>query len=221
MSPDELSPGRPEGEAQEPVDHVVVQGRSSRVLRWALAVFAGYNTVAHLFGGRWWLALAWGAGTALLVVVQLVPQRLGTRVEPDGVRLGTARGWGELISWDDVDRLVVASRYEQWGWLVRRDGRRLPLRGMTPDAVRALAADRSVPIDDPASRAAAAAGLSLPGASDAASEAGPGAGPDGRPDAGSEEPDAAKGPMRPVLPEDDGPLDGPFRTQRRPRTPPS
>ncbi|MBC3762710.1 hypothetical protein ACUN7V_01530 [Quadrisphaera oryzae] len=188
--------------SEGPVDHHVQQGRGARVVRWAVVAFGTYNVLAHAVGGRYWLALAWMAVTGALLAVQLAPRRLGTRVERDGLRVGSGTRWGRLITWDQVERLRVRGPYDTASALVLRDGHRLLLlRGMDADAVRDLAVSRGLPLDDPARRrSAAAAGSAEP--AEAAEQ------PD------STAPGAAAGPVDPL---DDGPLDGPFRTARRQR----
>lgn len=193
---------------EEPVEHLVRQGRGARGLRWAVVAFGTYNVLAHAVQGQLWLALAWAALTGALLAVQLAPRRLGTRVERDGLRVGTGTRWGRLITWEQVERLRVQGPYDRSSALVLREGHRLLLlRGMAADAVRELAAARRLPLDDPARRRSA---------TDPAQDADDGSGAAPRPSAraGTDHGD-------PAAPLDDGPLDGPFRASSRRGAPPT
>lgn len=191
--------------SEAPVDHVVRQGRGARVLRWVVVAFGGYNVLVHAVEGRWWLALGWAVLSGALLAVQLAPRRLGTRVEADGLRVGSGTRWGRLITWDQVERLRPQGPYDRASALVLRDGHRLLLlRGMDAAAVRELAASRGLPLEDPAQR------RSRPGARDSGDDGTTvQATPPGPPTSG------------PVDPLGDGPLDGPFRASRRQGAPPA
>ncbi|TNM59933.1 hypothetical protein FHN55_19175 [Streptomyces sp. NP160] len=185
--------------SEEPVEHLVRQGRGARVLRWLVVGFGTYNVLVHAVEGRFWLALAWAAVTGALLAVQLAPRRLGTRVEGDGLRVGSGTRWGRLITWDQVERLRPQGPYDRASALVLRDGHRLLLlRGMDAAAVRALASSRGLPLEEPGQRRLPARPR--------------GAGSGGAPVAA---PPPGGAPAGPVDPLDDGPLDGPFRASRR------
>ncbi|MGQ7297517.1 hypothetical protein [Quadrisphaera sp. KR29] len=201
---------------EERVEHLVRQGRGARGLRWVVVLFGLYNTIVHAVEGRGWLALGWAALTAALLAVQLAPRRLGTAVEGAGVRIGSGSRWGRLITWDEVERLRVQGPYDRWGSLVLRDGQRvLLLRGMAPEAVRELAAARTLPLEDP-TRRRTAQGPDGRGAEaqDADEEARPGGAAAGR-GAGAHQPQPPGVEDAPHDVADDGPLDGPFRAARR------
>lgn len=198
----------PAEESGQPVEHLVRQGRGARALRWAVVAFGTYNLLVHAVEGRLWLALAWAGLTGALLAVQLAPRRLGTRVERDGLRVGTGTRWGRLITWDQVERLRAQGPYDRSSALVLSEGHRLLLlRGMDADAVRELAATRGLPLDDPARRRSATDPVQdVDDESGSADRSAPAAGPDQ---------DAQTEPL------DDGPLDGPFRASSRRTAPPA